>query len=67
MRVVTDVSLRRVPQLFLGRLTFKGRRQVKRNHHLVDEILRRVGIDHPSLMIKEDTKCLNDIYTRAIS
>ena len=63
VRVVTDVSLRCVPQLFLGRLTFKGRRQVKRNHHLVDEILRRVGVDHP-LRQHEQHRLLRVVHAR---
>ena len=63
MRVVPDITLRRVPQLFLGRLTFKGRRQVKRNHHPVDEILRRVGIDHP-LRQHEQHRLLRVVHAR---
>ena len=63
MRVVTDVSLRCVPQLFLGRLVLEGGREIKRNHHPVDEILRRVGIHHP-LRQHEQHRLLRVVHAR---
>ena len=63
VRVVPDVSLRRVPQLLFGRLVLEGGRQVKRNHHPVDEILRRVGIDH-LLRQHEQHRLLRVIHAR---
>ena len=63
MRVVTDVSLRCVPQLFFGRLVLEGGREIERNYHPVDEILRRVGIDHP-LRQHEQHRLLRVVHAR---